>query len=122
MTDQQDSEEYTTEEAAAVLYRSNEARVKELEETTNGQVSLENAFDALKMIVLLEHIARATGCFEPAAFVFEAKRAEMLTKIEATVADMREARDAAQRQAVLTGGPGIPPPGAGPRIIRGGRG
>ena len=90
-----------------LLHDSNEARVAELEARTGpqGKGSLENAFDALKMIVLLEQICFHLDITDAAMLAFEGKRAEMLTGIETKYAQMLAAKEAAERQARLGGGP-----------------
>jgi hypothetical protein len=90
------------EEMVALLHESNEVRVRDLEVKTGGQASLENAFDVLKMVVLLEHIGLRLEVLDEAMLDFEGKRAEMLTKIEDQYGQMMAAREAAERQAKLT--------------------
>ena len=110
---------------AELLRESNEVRIRDLEAKTNGQASLENAFDALKMLVLLEHISLELGVKDGAELDFEGRRAEMLTKIETQYAQMLAAREAAERQARLAGGPvgrraGVPlRPGPGGIVVPG---
>lgn len=109
-------------DAARIIRESNDVRVQQLEAKSGGQVSLENAFDALKMIALLENLCAHLGITETAMLDFEGRRAEMLSKIEHQYEQMLAAREAARRQQVLSGGVGqqVPPPGAaGPRIVRG---
>jgi hypothetical protein len=108
-------------EAARRIRESNEARCRNLEAKSGGQVNLENAFDALKMIVMLENICAELDISDTTGLDFEGRRAEMLDKIEQQYEQMFEAREAARRQQVLAGGMDprrVPPPGAGPRIVR----
>ena len=94
------------DEMVALLHESNEVRVRDLEAKSGGQASLENAFDVLKMLVLLEHIALRLEALDEALLDFEGKRAEMISKIEDQYGEMLAARDLAERQAKLTSGVG----------------
>lgn len=95
----------TLADMALTIHESNEIRVRDLEAKSGGQASLENAFDALKMLVLLEHVAVELGVIDRANLDFEGRRADMLSKIETQYEQMLKARDMAERQARLAGGP-----------------
>ena len=105
-------------EQAQLIHESNEIRVKDLEAKSGGQASLENAFDALKILVHLEHISTHLGIADEVALDFEGRRAAMLSEIESTYAKMLAAREEAQRLAILSGGGQAQP---GPRIVRQGK-
>jgi hypothetical protein len=90
------------DEMIALLHESNEVRVRDLEAKSGGQASLENAFDALKILTLVEHIALSLEVLDEAMLDFEGKRATMLSGIEDKYAEMLAAREAAQRAAALT--------------------
>jgi hypothetical protein len=122
--DPEDMDPDEIEAMAALMHDSNEVRVSALEEKAgpNQQGSLENAFDALRMLVFLEQIAYKLEVSALANLDFEGRRAKMLTAIESKYAEMLAAQQAAQRAARLaggTGGPPVgPPPGSGPRPMR----
>jgi hypothetical protein len=92
-------------EQADLLHEDNAIRVMNLEAKTNNPGSLENAFDALKMLTYLEHIALELEIADKCRLDFEGRRADMLTTIELKVEEMRVARATAERQARLAGGP-----------------
>jgi hypothetical protein len=96
-------DEPTLAQMAELLHDANEVRVRDLEAKSGGQASLENAFDALKMIVMLEHICAWADINDATMLDFEGRRAEMLSDIEHKYEQMVAARDAAERQQRLTG-------------------
>lgn len=112
-------DEMDTEDMAQVMHESNEMRVNALEEASGHPGSLENAFDALKILTFLEQIAYKLEISDVAMLDFEGRRAGMLNNIEEKFAQMKEAREAAERQQRLAGG-GVINPGTMP--IRGPRG
>lgn len=87
---------------AELLHDSNEGRVRDLEAKSNGQASLENAFDALKMIVMLEHLVAWADIGDATYLDFEGRRAKMIGDIEDRYAQMLAARQTAERQQALT--------------------
>jgi hypothetical protein len=105
------------DEMVGLMHASNESRVEALEEKAgpNNAGSLENAFDALRMMVFLEQIAAKLDISAVAHLDFEGRRAAMLTKIEATYANMLAARQAADRAQRMGAGPQLRPvPGRPP--------
>ena len=84
------------------LRESNENRVAALEAKTNGQQSLDNAFDALRILTFVEQIAVTVQCVDEAELAFETKRADMLCDIEERYEQMMAAKEAAERQQTLT--------------------
>ena len=81
------------------LREDNRNRVAALEARTNGQQSLDNAFDALRILTFVEHIAERVQCLDEAELDFETKRADMLCDIEERFEQMVAAKEAADRQA-----------------------
>jgi hypothetical protein len=81
------------------LRDANEVRVAALEEKAGGQASLENAFDALRILTFIERIAVTVQCYDEAAQDFEERRSEMLSDMEQRFAEMVAARDLAAREA-----------------------
>ena len=104
MTDEPEhlSVDQTVEELWHLLRDSNNERVANLEAKSGGQASLENAFDALRILTFIEHVALTVQCFDEASLDFEGRRANMLGRIEDTHAQMVAARDLAQREAQWT--------------------
>ena len=102
-------------EQAQILRTNNEARCRALEALGPPGTSLENAFDALRIIVLLEHLVSHWDLTDEVNLDFEGRRSGMLEAIEQNYAQMKEAAEAARRQQVLTGDGGPP---RGPRIVR----
>jgi len=84
---------------ARLLREANDVRVRALETKSGGQVSLENAFDVLRILLFLDAITINLGIFDATLEHFEEARAEMLTKIEQTHAQMLAAKLTAERAA-----------------------
>jgi hypothetical protein len=104
----------TPAEQAQLLAEDNDDRVSVLENKTAGPGSMENAFDALKMLTYLDNIVLALGIADQARLDFEGRKARMLSLIEVKVTEFSEAREAAERQARVSSWAG------GPIGIRGG--
>lgn len=90
---------------AGLIKGLNDARVNALELESGQPGSLENAFDALKMMVLLEHVANELNCYDESMLDFEGRRSGMIDTIEGKWREMKEAMEAAERQQRLGGGP-----------------
>jgi hypothetical protein len=88
-----------------LLTEMNEKRVRDLEANTNGQVDLTNSFDALRILTFIEHITMSLGIQDEAELDFQGRRSDMLDKIEDSYQKMMAAKEAAERQARLAGGP-----------------
>lgn len=99
-------------EARDFLRLDNERRRTELFEASDGQVDLTNAFDLLEILTLLRHLVAFTS--SPleldATLDFENQVSLKLDEIQTKYEEFTEARDIAQRQAVLQGNapPGTP--------------
>lgn len=95
------------EAMAQLMHDSNESRVANLEAKAGpgNEGSLENAFDALRMMVFLEQIALKLEITDVCALDFEGRRANMLTGIENKYAQMLAAKQRAESQQRLAGGP-----------------
>ena len=92
-------------DAALLLGEMNEKRIRDLEAKTNGQVNLDNAFDALRILTFIEHIVMVLNIKDNAELDFQGRRSDMLDKIEDQYVKMMAAKEAAERQAKLAGGP-----------------
>jgi hypothetical protein len=104
---------------AEILAELNATRIADLEAKAGQPGSLENAFDLLRILTLLENIAYTMGVTDKANLDFEGRKGDMLDNIENKYHAMKKAQEAAQRQQRLAGGPvgirgGIPQrPGPG---------
>lgn len=90
---------------ATLVHESNELRVQALENHADQPGSLENAFDGLKILVLLEHIAEQACVSEMANLDFEGRRSNMIDAIEEKFRKGQEAMKAAEAAQRLAGGP-----------------
>ena len=96
----------TAGEQAEIVHQMNEEGASLSSMQAAGQPgSLENAFDAVKMLVLLEHIATDLDVRDVAMLDFEGRRAKMLDAIETKYRQGQEAMAAAERAQRLAGGP-----------------
>lgn len=92
-------------EQAQLLHDLNEQRVAALESDNGQPGSLENAFDALRFMTMLEHICAKLEITAETMLDFEGRRGAKLDDIEEKLAEMKQARAAADRQQRLAGGP-----------------
>jgi|ERR1700722_3257352 len=103
-------DDLSDEGAHAILKDDNEARIFAIKERTNGQVTLEGAFDSLRATTYLKHLALDAGILDRADFDFEGQRAKQLDQIEKDLTQQekewekqRAAAEHAQNMARLQG-------------------
>lgn len=82
------------------LRESNENRIEKLENQADPERpgSMENTFDALRILTFVEQIALHVGCFDDASLDFETKRADHLEKMEQMFAEIDATVAARARQ------------------------
>jgi hypothetical protein len=95
------------EEACEFLKLDNERRVRELFEASEGQADLSNAFDLLEVQIMLRHLIAAAGpkVKLETELDFGNEVSLKLDDIEDKYEKFREAREIAEREAMLQGGP-----------------
>jgi hypothetical protein len=97
-------------EARDFLALDNARRVSELLETSGGQADLTNAFDMLEIQIMLRHLIHAAGpkVELEAELEFGNEVSIKLDDIEDKYEKFAAAREIAERQAMLQGGPRAP--------------
>ena len=82
-----------------LLRDANDVAVADLEAKANQPGSLDHAFDALRILTFVEHIAATLGCIDEASLDFEGKRGDVLKQMEQGYHNMMAAKAAAEQQA-----------------------
>ena len=105
-----DLEALPAAEARDFLALDNERRVKELLEASGGQADLTNAFDILEIQIMLRHLLHAAGekVELESELEFGNEVSLKLDDIEDKYTQFAKAREVAERQAMLSGGPPAP--------------
>lgn len=105
-----DLEALPAAEARDFLALDNQRRVKELLEASGGQADLTNAFDILEIQIMLRHLLHAAGekVELESELEFGNEVSLKLDDIEDKYTQFAAAREVAERQAMLSGGPPAP--------------
>jgi len=82
-----------------LLRDANDVAVADLEAKANQPGSLDHAFDALRILTFVEHIAATLDCIDEASLDFEGKRGDVLREMEIGYMNMMAAKAVAEQQA-----------------------